>query len=322
MPNENMDVHSHVLPSELLREFKADVSQSEELYTLGVYGKKIGPVTRGFFDDVSRRKEVKAMGIDSQAISVTHHLFMYAEKDLKVAKQIARRQNEAITNFCKKSDDMFVGNGTLPLQDTQLALEELDFIHNKLGLRGVEIGTNVAGKNLDSEELFPVFEKLQEYGMPILVHPNDPLASERLKKYYMEIVVGTLLETTVAVSTLILGGVLKRLPRLKFVFCHGGAAVPYQVGRLEKGVKVRKEMKDSGINVDEDFHKLYFDTVLFRNSSLKFLLDTAGPDRVVLGTDYPFNMGEPDTLDNIRKLPVAERIRSEVASNTRRLYGL
>lgn len=322
MSKSNLDAHSHVLPSELLPEFKADVSQTEQLYTLAISGKKIGPVPKGFFDAKSRREEIKAWGVESQVVSVTHHLFMYHESDKKVVSRFARRQNEAIASFCKMNDDVFVGNGTLPMQDTAMALEELDYIHNTLGLRGVEIGTNVAGKNLDSEDLFPIFEKLQEYNMPVFVHPNDPLGSERLKKYYMEIVVGTLLETTTAVTSVIFGGVLKRLPRLKFVFCHGGGAIPYQIGRLSTGSKVRKEMKDSGISVDEDFRKLYFDTVVFRNSSLKFLLDVAGPDRVVFGTDYPFNLGDPHSMDNIRQLPVDSDTRSRIGSNARSLYGL
>ncbi len=322
MSKGNLDVHSHMLPSELLPEFKADVSQSGEEYTVTVSGKKVGPVSKGFFDGKSRREEIRSWGVDSQVVSVAHHFFMYHETDMNIARRFARRQNEAIASFCRSNDDVFIGNGTLPLQDAKVALEELDYVYAKLGLRGVEIGTNVAGKNLDSEDLFPVFEKLQEYDMPILVHPNDPLGPERLKKYYMGIVVGTLFETTVAASSLIFGGVLKRLPRLKFIFCHGGGALPYQLGRLERGAVVRSEMKESGVSVDEDFHRLYFDSVVFRNSSLEFLLDVAGPDRVVFGTDYPFNMGDPRSFENIKQLPESGETKSKIASNAKPLYGL
>ena len=322
MSKPNLDIHSHILPSELLPEFKAEVSQSEQLYTITVAGKKIGPVPKGFFDDRARREEIKAWGVQSQVVSVTHHLFMYQERDKKIARQFARKQNEAIARVCKANDDIFVGNGTLPMQDTTLALEELEYIHSKLGLRGVEIGTNVAGRDLDSKELFPIFEKLQDYDMPVLIHPNDPLGPERLERYYMAIIVGTLLETTTAVSTLIYGGVLKRLPRLKFVLCHGGGAIPYQIGRLAAGSRVRKELKEAEPSVEQDFRKLYFDSVLFSGSSLKFLLDTAGPDRVVFGTDYPFNMGDPHSMDDIRRLPVDEGVKSRIASNARSLYGL
>lgn len=321
MTNTNFDVHSHVLPSELLSEFKNEVTELQQRYDVTVLGRKIGIVTKGYFDDRSRREEIKAWGVDSQVVSISHQLFMYNETNKSVVHELARKQNQAIAKFCKKNDDVFIGNGTLPLQDTHMALEELEHIYSQLGLKGVEIGTNIAGKSLDSEDLFPVFEKLQEYKMPVLVHPNDPLGPERLKKYYMEITVGTILETTVAISSLIFGKVLERFPRLKFIFCHGGGAIPYQIGRLERASEVRKEMQFT-MPIREYFHKLYFDSVVFSEASLKFLLDIVGPDRLLFGTDYPFNLGDPYSCDKIRRLPIDSSFKSMIASNSRSLYNL
>jgi len=319
----NIDVHSHMLPKELISELGLEVNRVGDLYRLKMGERVIGPISPGFFQTDERLKELDLLGIDMQIISVTHHLFYYREnKD--IARKVARKQNDAIAKVCKLHSDRFVGNATLPLQDPKYAIEELERAYYTLELKGVEIGTNVAGKNLDSEELFPLYEELEELQLPILVHPNDVLGADRMGRYYLPIVVGTLLETTIAIASVIFGGVLEEFPNLRFVFCHGGGAVPYQLGRLERALETREECKGRIKGRIEDyFRKLYFDTILFNEDSLKFLIHLVGSEKVLFGTDYPFDMGDWSSLSKISKLPITKQDHDRIVlENARRLYKL
>lgn len=305
----------------MISKLEASVSTAGQLYTLKVGGKVVGPLPKGFFDIDSRQKDLEKFGIDGQVVSVTHHLFMYKE-DSKVARRFARSQNEAIAKICKAKGDKFLGNGTLPLQDVKSSLEELDYLYHSLELKGVEIGTNIAGKNLDAEELTPIYERLQELEMPILVHPNDILASERMKNYYLPLVIGTIAETDLAVASVLFGGILERFPKLKFIFVHGGGTVPYQLGRMKRAAEVREEIKNKE-SILKDFGKLYFDTVLFGENALKFMIDVVGSKRAVFGTDYPFGIGTWNSLTNITNLALDSESKTQVMlSNARELYKL
>jgi aminocarboxymuconate-semialdehyde decarboxylase len=312
-----------MLPKKLMSELGIELTKSGDLYKFKVGERAVGPLPMGFFDAEARLKELDKLGIDTQVVSVTHHLFMYKE-DKEVARKVARKQNEAIADLCKSYGDRFIGNGTLPLQDPKSAVEELEHAYYTLELKGVEIGTNVAGKNLDSEELFPVYEKLEELQMPILVHPNDIVGMERLRKYYLPIVVGTLMETSIAIACVIFGGVLERFPNLKYIFCHGGGAIPYQLERLEWALEVRDECKGRITGkVKDHFKKLYFDTILFSEGSLKFMIDVIGSERAVFGTDYPFNMGDWHSLSRIGKLGLSDQDYRRIAlENAKSLYKL
>ncbi len=247
---------------------------------------------------------------------MTHHLFLYKE-NVDSARKVSRKFNKLMGSICR-DEGSFICNATVPLQDPKIAAEELEETVSE-GLKGVEIGTNVAGKNLDDPSLWPFYEKAQELTLPILVHPADIMSPDRMRKYYMEIVVGTLAETTVAITSLLFGGVLRQFPKLKFVFCHGGGAVPYQIGRLRRATEVREDLK--GIDV-WDLRKLYFDAVLFEPLSLEFLVKTVGVDRVVLGTDYPFNMGDWRAVEIVKRTSLNEEDKMRIAwRNAVELYG-
>ncbi|HKJ96174.1 MAG TPA: amidohydrolase family protein, partial [Thermoplasmataceae archaeon] len=159
---------------------------------------------------------------------------------------------------------------------------------------------------------------------PIFVHPNDFMAKERLSKYYMGIVVGTLAETTVAVSSLLLGNVFGKFQKLKMVFCHGGGAIPYQIGRLQHAVDIREELKDANVDISKGIRNILFDSVVFTPEALDFLIKETGEDNVVLGTDYPFNMGNWNSAKDLQNLStISETTRNKVMlENTKKLYGL
>lgn len=293
------------------------------LFTVKALGKSVSPMPRGFFDLEARKSEIDALGISAQMISPTHHLFGYTSP-VDAAEKSARAQNDGIAEACRKDPERFFGNATLPLQDAGASVRELERAYSKLGMKGIEIGTNVAGKNLDHESLYPVYEKVQDLDMPVFVHPNDFLGKERLEKYYMGIVVGTVAETTIAVTSTIFGGIFKKFPKLKMIFCHGGGAIPFQVGRLEHAVEVREEVSESKINVRDALRNVFFDTVLFDNKSLDFMVRQIGPDNVLMGTDYPFNMGNWNSAKMIASHPeLDDSVKQQLLlGNVRNLYRL
>ena len=322
---KSIDVHSHMLPAESINELGGRIEPVDggNLYNIKVLGKSVSPMTRGFYDVKERKMEIARFGIDSQIVSPTHHLFMYSE-DIKKAQRSSRVQNEGIAKICRENPDTFYGNATLPLQDSRTSMEELEHAYSKLEMKGVEIGTNIAGKNLDDESLFPVYERLQELNMPIFVHPNDFLGRERLEKYYMGIVVGTIAETTVAVSSVLFGGVIGKFPRLKMIFCHGGGAIPYQIGRLRHAIGTRNEFSKNTVDIDKSMKNIYFDTVVFSPSSLSFLVNETGVENVVLGTDYPFNMGNWNSFNDIEKAgEISRKEKDQIENgNAKKLYRL
>lgn len=322
---KNLDVHSHMLPEASIKELSGEILPigNGGLYNIKVLGKSVAPMTKGFFDLDARKKEIEKMGVDGQIISPTHHLFQYSA-ETSIAERSAAIQNNGISAVCREEPDRFFGNATLPLQDSAASVRELERAYSELGMKGIEIGTNIAGKNLDDESFLPVYEKAQELGMPVFVHPNDFLGKERLAKYYMGIVVGTLAETTVAVTSVLFGGVIKRFPKLKMIFCHGGGAIPYQVGRLQQAVSIRDELKGSDVNIDRDLKNIFFDTVVFDEESLQYLVSKTGDQNVLLGTDYPFNMGNWHSAHDVRDHPtIGQDSKDRIfLDNARKLYNL
>ncbi|MEM0158159.1 MAG: amidohydrolase family protein [Thermoplasmataceae archaeon] len=320
---ENLDVHSHILPNNAIKDLSGEIADlNGGLYDIRVFGKSIAPMTKGFFDLPARSRELADLGIEGQVLSPTHHLFFY--DDLEKSLKACRIQNESISRVVKESNGRYIGNATLPMQSPKDALTELDYAYSKLELNGIEIGTNINGLNLDDESLFPIYEKAQELKMPIFVHPNDFMGGKRLQKYYMGIVVGTLAETTVAVTSMVFGGVFRVFPQLNMIFCHGGGAIPYQIGRLMHAARTRKEIQGMETDIHALMKTIHFDTVVFREDALLTLLRERGVNNVVFGTDYPFNMGQWDSAKMIKNASGIEpgARRKILAENAKRLYGL
>jgi aminocarboxymuconate-semialdehyde decarboxylase len=195
----------------------------------------------------------------------------------------------------------FVGMATVPLQDPDLAVEELRHARERLGLRAVEIGTCPGGRDLDDPALFPFFVACRDLGMAVFVHPAAPLVGqERLTKYYFPLIVGNPLETAVAISKLIFGGVLERLPDLRMCFAHGGGAFPFTLGRLDHGWSVRPEGPAAIPKRPVEYaRRLHFDSLTHSAANLRFLVSQFGAERVAMGSDYPFDMGSADPVSAV-----------------------
>jgi aminocarboxymuconate-semialdehyde decarboxylase len=182
-----------------------------------------------------------------------------------------------------------------------------------LGLKGAQIGSNVNGRNLDDPELEPLWAAANELSAFIMVHPTQVAGAERLKAYYLVNLIGNPLDTTIAAAALVFGGVIERHPRIKFLMVHGGGFVPYQAGRFQHGWQVRAEPRANLKSPpDASLGRLYFDTLLHSQPALQFLVSVCGASRVLLGSDYPFDMGTLECVRQVQALSVGEADKAAI----------
>jgi aminocarboxymuconate-semialdehyde decarboxylase len=278
-----------------------------------------------FFRDIDDRAwsperriaDMDRIGIDRQAISPPPVMFCYWA-EAKAGQAFARMQNEFIAAVAERHPERFTGMATVPLQDPALAIAELRHARETLGLRAVEIGTCPGGRDFDDPALFAFFQACRDLGMVIFVHPAVPLiGSERMTKYYFPLIVGNPLETALAISTLIFGGVLERLPDLRICFAHGGGAFPFMLARLDHGWKVRPEGPAAIPRPPRDYaRRLFFDSLTLSADNLRYIVQQFGADRVVLGSDYPFDMGDPDPARSLAAANLDAHATAAIEGNT------
>jgi aminocarboxymuconate-semialdehyde decarboxylase len=261
------------------------------------------PLLPGIYDIEAKIRAMDALAVGVSAIAPPTFMFYYWAQP-EAAIRIARIQNDGLAAVCQAYPERLVGLATVPLQAPELAVAELDRAIGELGLRGVEIGTSVNGLDLDHAVLLPFFERVQALNVPVFVHPNAcAIAGGRASKYYFQNAIGFLLDTTLAIGSLIFGGVLERLPDLKLYFGHGGGFVPYQIGRLDHVGRVRPECAGLLPRLPSDYLRhLYFDSLTHSDQALAYLVSLVGSDHVVLGTDHPFDMGDYQAVDSVRSM--------------------
>ncbi|HWI80364.1 MAG TPA: amidohydrolase family protein [Ramlibacter sp.] len=288
---------THVFADELTRQTNAKQMKTR------------GPKLTGVAE---RLVDMDRMGVDVQAVCpAPYHFFYFTEPDY--GAQLARDVNEGIAKLVADTPDRFVGLGTVPLQDSQLAVRELDHCVKQLGLRGVEICTNVNGKELTdpSLKLDKFFARAEELGIVIFMHPLGYTQADRLTHHYFNNVIGNPLDSSVAVSHLIFDGVMARYPKLKIVVAHGGGFIAHYWARMDHAWSARPDCRTVIKRKPSSYlEKFYFDTITFDPEMLKRLVDRFGADHVVLGTDYPYDMGDEDPLGlvaQVKRLPRASR---------------
>jgi aminocarboxymuconate-semialdehyde decarboxylase len=203
------------------------------------------------------------------------------------------------------------------LQAPDLAIRELERCM-QIGLRGVQIGSHVNDWNLNAPELFPVFEAARDLGASIFVHPWDMMGKEKMSKYWLPWLVGMPAETSLAICSMIFGGVFERLPGLKVAFAHGGGAFPSSIGRIEHGFHVRPDLVavDNKVNPREYLNRFYLDTLVHDPMMLDFLVKLMGPERLALGTDYPFPLGELEPGKLIHSMPYDDAVKERLLSGS------
>jgi aminocarboxymuconate-semialdehyde decarboxylase len=317
MTTPTIDVHAHILTEETMRLLQRESPKAapklsdvdDQFGTLDVAGSLYRHFPRGGWDLDRRFRDMAAAKVDMQVLSVCPQTFLYAQPPA-LAAAFARIQNEQLAKLVKTHPGRFQGIATVPMQAPQQAADELRHAMTVLGLRGMQIGSNIAGKNLDDPELEPVWAAAAELGAFILLHPINVAGMDRLGSYYLNNLIGNPLDTTIAAACLVFSGVLERHPSLKICLAHGGGFVPYQAGRFLHGWHVRAEPKKKLPKPPTDsLQRFYFDTIVHSKEVLEFLVGNAGADRVLLGSDYPFDMGMPDGVLQVRSLslPAAEQ---------------
>lgn len=244
------------------------------------------------WDPARRIEECDRGGVGMQVLSTVPVMFSYWAKP-EHALDLSRILNDHIAGVVAEYPDRFAGLGTVPMQDPDLAIGELDRCVLELKLRGVQIGTNVDGWNLDRSELFPVFRRAEEIGAAVFVHPWDMLGPERMERHWLGWLVGMPAETSLAICSLIFGGVLDRLPKLRVAFAHGGGAFPGSIGRIERGRVARPDLCGGARDDPRSYvRRVYYDSLVHDREMLRYLVHLAGPERIALGSDYPFPLGE------------------------------
>jgi aminocarboxymuconate-semialdehyde decarboxylase len=316
-----IDIHTHILPEswpDLAERFGyggwVRLEQHEPRRARMMIGDRCFRVIEDNCWDPRRRiEDCDRTGVDVQVLSTVPVMFAYWAKP-RDTRELSRLLNDHIASVCREHPRRFVGLGTVPLQDPQLACDELEWCVGELGLAGVEIGTHVGDWNLDEPALFPFFQQAERLGAAVFVHPWDMLAPERMKKYWLPWLVGMPTESALAICSLIFGGVLERLPRLRVCFAHGGGAFPALIGRIEQGFLARPDLcaTDCRRNPREFLSRLYLDSCVHDADVLRLLIRLVGVERVALGSDYPFPLGEarPGALiESLHDLHMSDRIR-------------
>jgi aminocarboxymuconate-semialdehyde decarboxylase len=315
-----LDIHTHVLTEEMIGLIRKEAPKvaprmtaiDADSFILEIAGTPYRPFPRGGFDLERRFADMDAAEVDVQVLSATPQSYLYdQEPALTVA--CATIQNDQIAKLVATYPDRFLGIATLPMQAPELAAAELRRAVRTLGLRGAMIGSNVMGRNLDHPELEPIWSAAAELDALLLIHPVNVGAADRLRSYYLNNLIGNPLDTTIAAACLVFGGVLERHPKLKVCLVHGGGFVPYQAGRWAHGWQVRPEPK---VNLEQSpepwIERFYYDTILHSKDSLEFLIGSAGPKRVMLGSDYPYDMGTGECVRQVRALSIPDADKAAV----------
>ncbi|MGG5818628.1 amidohydrolase family protein [Falsiroseomonas sp. HW251] len=304
-----IDAHTHVLTEAMIAAIAKEVPSCTPKLTrvdddsaiLEILDVRQNPFPRSAWDLERRFALMAEQRIDMQVVCNIPHTFLY-EADPGAATAMAEIQNEAIGALCRQYPDRFLGLATAAMQDPSAAAATLDRAVTHHGLRGLHLGSNIRGGNLDDPSLDPVWEVADRHGLFVLVHPHKVVAAQRMHSYYLTNLIGNPLETTIAAASLVFGGVIERHPDINFCLSHAGGFVPFQAGRFRHGWKVRKEphVRLKG-DPAESMARFVYDTITHAPGPLRFLLGEAGAERIVFGTDYPFDMGTTRGVEEIEE---------------------
>ena len=306
----NIDVHWHYVPEAAVGRLGGGAARQPALPELS--------------DPELQVAEMDRRCIDLAAVSPSPVALQY-QLDKDDGLSLHRTVNDGIAELVAAYPDRYVGLGAVPLQEPALAVQELERAMQVLGLRGVMIGTNVNGRNLDEPEFRPFFRAASDMGAFVFVHPMVVLAPERLRRYYLTNLFGNPTETALAIASLIFGGVYDECENLTCCFAHGGGTFSALVGRWRHGYAVREEPHAFGARSPEEYlPRIYVDSLVHDDRVCRHVITMVGADHMMLGSDMPYDMGAPDPVDRIERLDgLSADEKDQILSGTaRRLLGL
>jgi aminocarboxymuconate-semialdehyde decarboxylase len=309
-----IDAHAHICTEETMKLLEKETPKiapklkeyDKDVFEWTVAGTPYRPFPRGGFDIEQRLKDMKTSDVDMQVLSNTPQTFLYnQDAGLTTASSIV--QNDQIAKHVKDHPNSFYGIATLPMQAPKAAADELKRAMTKLGLKGAQIGSNINGKNLDDPEFEPVWAVANEHSAFFMIHPNNVAGVDRMRSYYLNNLIGNPLDTTIAAACLVFGGVIERFPNIKFFMVHGGGFTPYQAGRWQHGWQVRPEPQARLKKPPaETIRTFYWDTILHGRPALEFLVGEFGASHVLLGSDYPYDMGTFECARQVKALSIPD----------------
>ena len=328
---EAIDSHAHYFPVEVLKEIgRKDPRIATELAVNGnqitiKIGKVVysGRVDKGYVNPDDIESETRRLGLSVRVLSYSPTSMFY-ELDAKLAEEACRKCNDFASDLAEKFKESAVSMSIVPLQDPESACDELQRSAD-MGLKGVEIGTNINGKNLDDPAFSVFFAKAEKLAVPVFIHPIFYVAgADRLRNYFLVNMVGNPVDTTLAAGSLIFGGIFEDHPKLKVILSHGGGFLPFQIGRFDHGFLNRPEPKKKIKKLPSEYLKnIYFDTITHNQNALKFMIKQVGSDHMLLGSDYPFDMGTNDPLGEVQSLDVDDEVKEAIrCENARDLFKL
>jgi aminocarboxymuconate-semialdehyde decarboxylase len=321
MPNPlAIDAHAHICTEETMKLLEKETPKvapklkeyEKHVFEWTVAGVPYRPFPLGGFDIEQRLKDMKASDVDMQVLSNTPQTFLYSQ-DVGLTTAASIIQNDQIAKHVRDHPEKFFGIATLPMQAPKAAADELVRAMDKLKLNGAQIASNIMGKNLDDPSFEPLWAAANERAAFMMVHPNNVAGADRLKSYYLGNLIGNPLDTTIAAACLVFGGVIERYPNIRFFMVHGGGFTPYQAGRWQHGWHVRPEPKNHLKEPPaEIIRRLYFDTILHGQPALEFLVSAFGADHVMLGSDYPYDMGTFECARQVKALSISDADKATI----------
>ena len=281
----------------------------------------IGPITPHYHDLEVRLKTMGSRGVTVHALSLMPPMVYWADGALGL--RLARIVNDGMAEASRAHPERFVFLATLPMQDPEAAINEVDRAVTELGCRGIYLGTNVRGKELTDPSFAPIFERIDALKMPIFLHPLNVIGVQRLTSYYLHNLLGNPFDTAVAAANIIFSGLLDRFPKLQICLPHAGGAFPYLIGRLNHGWRVRQECKALKKAPSSYLRRFTYDTISHAPESLDYLIKLVGADRVMMGSDYCFDMGYDRPVNIVTALQLSRADKEKILSgNAARLLRL
>jgi aminocarboxymuconate-semialdehyde decarboxylase len=327
-----IDVHAHLLPRSAIAAaengeawFGSEIERDDLGRPVVVTGeRREGMGGKAHYESIERRLErMDEMGVDVQVLSLNPIFFRhYLDPDNAV--EASRSVNDEIAGFIERWPTRFAGYGALPMQDPGRAIAELERVMAIDGMIGACVGTHVDGANWDEPHLFPVLEAAQELGALVFFHPSDRRLEAHLPRYHLHNSIANPTETTIAIASIIHGGIVDRLPDLQMLFAHGGGYACCGAARFDHGYTVRAEAREHASMLPSEYlSRLWYDSLVHDHGMLRRLIDVVGIDRVMLGTDFPADMGQPDPVDWIERSDLTNDERLAVlGANAAGLLGI